>query len=91
MTKLEFISIYLKYLLKWNTSASLKSILQEVEIEISQCEDGYYSDYIDELIHIVQCEYEDTCKMTKSHIMSMEDMLTMINRDKTINQILYDK
>lgn len=93
MTKLEFISTYLKYLLTWNASWPLQSISTEVENELKGI-GTYYSDNIDELINIAQFEYEDTRKMTTEHIMSMEEIFSILqtnHRDKIIKEILNDK
>jgi len=93
MTKLEFISAYLKYLLKWNTTWSLKSISNEIEDELKNG-NSKYSNNINELINIAQFEYEDTCKMTKEHVMSMEEIFSILqsnHRDKIIKEILNDK
>lgn len=90
MTKLEFISTYLKYLLNWNTNWALQSVSIEVEDELKGI-GTYYSNNIDELVHIAQFEYEETCKITGEHIMSMEEIFSIIqsnHRDSIIKEIL---
>lgn len=99
MNKLEFISTYLKYLLTLpiysgsNVNWSLQSVSTEVENELKGV-GTYYIDNIDVLINIAQFEYTEACEMTTVHIMSMEEMLSILqtnHRDKIIKEILNDK
>ena len=89
MLKLEFIHLYLKYLNKWNKSASLTSILNSIDNY------GYGSthDELSELYSVAVFEYDDTQRDTKDKILSMMDIYSQIlvaNRDSKIDEILKD-
>ena len=83
MKTIDLFLIYLKYLSKWNKSASLISIICSIE-------KGHFSD-IGEIADISEWEYSDTKELTNDYVLSMEEVMNLIierNRDKKIENIL---
>jgi transcription initiation factor IIE alpha subunit len=92
-TKVEFVYQYLKYLNRWNKSASLVSVIQSIEKNV----DEFTDEQINELYSIAKFEYEDTVHAFKefgdSDILTMEEIfskMTIENREEKINYLIND-
>ena len=100
--KVEFIYQYLKYLNRWNKSASLVSVIQSIEKNV----DEFTDEQINELYSIARFEYVDTVKFNifgvercyfgfkefgDSDILTMEEIyskITIENREEKINYLI---
>lgn len=74
----KFVLNYLKYLSNWNDSASLLHVISWVEASKGE----FTQETLEEWIQIAQFEYIETKSSTSDTIMSMSDILLMVNREK---------
>lgn len=89
LTSEGFILYYLKYLTRWNKTASLKSVIESYESRTNHPK--WDKELLETLTNIAIFEHNDTQSMTSDKVMSMEEVLNELrkkNRDKKIKEIL---
>lgn len=89
LTSGEFVLYYLRYLTKWNKTASLQSVIDSYDTRTNHPK--WDKELLNTLINVASFEYEDTQGMTSDKVMSMEEVLNELqrkNRDKKLNDIL---
>lgn len=85
----DFVIFYLKYLTKWNKSASLLSVIESYENRTNHPK--WDKELLKEITNIAIFEHTDTQDMTSDKVLSMEEVLSELtrkNRDKKLNKLL---
>ena len=89
LTSGEFVIYYLKYLTKWNKSASLLSVIESYEGRTNH--PNHDKELLKTITEIAVFEYTDTQDMTSDKVLSIEEVMGELrrkNRDKKLNNIL---
>jgi hypothetical protein len=89
LTSGEFVLYYLRYLTKWNKTASLQSVIDSYDTRTNHPK--WDKELLNTLINVATFEYSDTQSMTSDKVMSMEEVLNELqrrDRDKKLNDIL---
>lgn len=93
----DFVIFYLKYLTKWNKSASLLSVIKEMSLKSKESYENrtnhpkWDKELLKEITNIAIFEHTDTQDMTSDKVLSMEEVLSELtrkNRDKKLNKLL---
>jgi 16S rRNA G527 N7-methylase RsmG len=91
LTTSEFVINYLKYLTKWNKSASLLSIIDAYENRKNH--ERWDKELLNSIINVATFEHTYTQDMTSDKVLSMEEVISELrrrNRDKKLNDIGID-
>jgi len=89
LTSGEFVIYYLKYLTKWNKSASLLSVIESYEGRTNH--PNHDKELLKTITEIAVFEHTDTQSMTSDKVLSIEEVMGELrrkNRDKKLNNIL---
>jgi len=89
LTSGEFVIYYLKYLTKWNKSASLLSVIESYEGRTNH--PNHDKELLKTITEIAVFEHTDTQAMTSDKVLSIEEVMGELrrkNRDKKLNNIL---
>ena len=95
LTSGEFVIYYLKYLTKWNKSASLLSVIESYEgrsmiLWGRTNHPNHDKELLKTITEIAVFEHTDTQSMTSDKVLSIEEVMAELrrkNRDKKLNDI----